>query len=157
MASNEGWYEPCWTEHVPGSVPGKRDECVCAETSSRNCPQHQSQKLSIHGRHPDSERFHELLDEIGALHDLKQKDYGRVNDPFANVRASEAWNVEPWVGAMIRLNDKVKRLQQFANKGVLHNEGVIDSLLDISVYALIALVLYEQTNATEQTPLEGVS
>ena len=95
-------------------------------------------------RHPNSARFHQLLEAIGALHDKKQQDYGRGDDPFANVRASEEWGIPGWVGAMVRLNDKVRRLQKAASGGTLANEGVKDSLMDIAVYSLIAYVLYEQ-------------
>jgi len=95
-------------------------------------------------RHPNSQRFHDLLKEAGELHDKKQEDYGRGNDPFANVRSSTEWGVPAWKGAMIRLNDKVKRLQTLATKGSLANEAAVDSFMDIAVYALIALVLYEQ-------------
>lgn len=91
-----------------------------------------------------SQRFHEVLQELGELHDRKQQDYGKENDPFANVRASNEWGVAPWVGALVRLNDKVKRLQNFARKGTLANESAIDSMRDVAVYAVIALVLYEQ-------------
>ena len=49
----------------------------------------------------------------------KQDDYGRGNDPFANVRASSDWGIPAWVGSMVRLNDKVKRLQSFAIKRVV--------------------------------------
>lgn len=89
-------------------------------------------------------RFHALLKQMGALHDKKQEDYGTDHDPFANVRASQEWGVPPWVGALVRLNDKVHRLQQFARKGVLANESAEDSMMDIAVYALIALVLYRE-------------
>lgn len=91
-----------------------------------------------------SKRFHELLQEIGELHDRKQSDYGRPTDPFANVRASEDFGVKGWVGALIRANDKMRRLQKAADGGTLANEGVVDSLMDLAVYALIALVLYEE-------------
>lgn len=101
-------------------------------------------------RHPNSERFHQLVEEVSLLHDRKQQDYGKGDDPFANVRASEDWGIPGWVGSMIRLNDKVKRLQNFAAKGSLQNESVVDSLLDISVYALIALVLYEEAGIHQQ-------
>ena len=89
-------------------------------------------------------RFHEILKELGELQDKKQADYGRDNDPFANVRASEEWGVPAWIGAMIRLTDKVRRLQRFAQRGSLMNEGAEDSLRDIAVYAIIALVLLEE-------------
>ena len=95
-------------------------------------------------RHPGSARFHELLQEIGDLHDAKQKDYGSEADPFANVRASLAWGIPGWVGALVRLGDKVVRLQSFARKGILANESAKDSMMDIAVYALISLVLYEE-------------
>jgi hypothetical protein len=95
-------------------------------------------------RHPNSARFHELLEHAGETHDRKQEDYGKGDDPFANVRASEDWGVPGWVGAMVRLTDKVKRLQSLRTKGYLANESAKDSFLDIAVYALIAYVLYEQ-------------
>src|SRR5260370_40553565 len=95
-------------------------------------------------RNPNSARFHELVQEIAELHDRKQADYGTDHDPFANVRASREWGVAPWIGALIRLNDKVTRLKSFAKKGALANESAEDSMRDIAVYALIALVLYEQ-------------
>lgn len=99
-----------------------------------------------------SERFHELLAEIGMLHDQKQADYGRKHDPFANVRASEEWGVEAWVGAMIRATDKLRRLQTFAQIGTLANEGVADSLKDLAVYSLIALVLFEDRHGRTSQP-----
>ena len=95
-------------------------------------------------RNPNSQRFHELLKSAGDLHDLKQSDYGKDSDPFANVRATEEWGIPAWVGAMIRLNDKVARLKSLAAKGSLNNEAAIDSFMDIAVYSLIACVLYEQ-------------
>ena len=107
-------------------------------------PQHQVTPRWWPERHPSSQRLHALLKEMGELHDRKQKDYGTSQDPFANVRGSLDFGVKPWVGAMIRLNDKVKRLQSHAQGSPLANEGALDSMMDIAVYALIAYVLYEQ-------------
>ena len=95
-------------------------------------------------RQPNSTRFHELLAQVGEIHDQKQKDYGREDDPFYNVRASTEWGVAPWAGAMIRLNDKVKRLQSLYMTGELRNESAFDSLQDIAAYAIIAYVLLEE-------------
>ena len=95
-------------------------------------------------RHPSSQKFHDFCDAMKAMHDKKQQDYGRVNDPFANVRASEDFGVAGWAGCMIRANDKMRRLQKAAQGGTLSNEGVEDSLMDLAVYAIIALVLYKE-------------
>jgi len=86
-----------------------------------------------------------LLAELGALHDKKQQDYGTTSDPFANIRASAEWGMAPWVGALMRANDKMHRLQQFARRGTLENEGAEDSMKNVAVYALIALVLYRES------------
>ncbi len=95
-------------------------------------------------RHPASARFHQLLEGLAELHDMKQQDYGLDNDPFANVRATTAWGMPAWVGSMVRATDKVKRLQTFASTGHLANEGVVDAFADLAVYATIARVLYEE-------------
>lgn len=95
-------------------------------------------------RNPGSERFHNLLKEAGLLHDKKQQDYGREHDPFANVRAATDWGMSSWVGACLRMSDKMRRLQAFARSGDLQNESALDSLMDIAVYALIAYVLMEE-------------
>lgn len=107
-------------------------------------PAPQAVKAGVSPRHPNSERFHALLKEAGDLHDKKQQDYGKGDDPFANVRSSSEWGIDPWVGALVRLNDKVKRLQTLSKKGELANEAAADSFMDIAVYALIARVLYEE-------------
>lgn len=103
------------------------------------------------GPHPGSARFHEILGELGALHDVKGADYGTEKDPFANVRGSEEWGVEPWVGALIRATDKVRRLQKYARVGKLANEAVEDSFRDLAVYAVIALVLFEEVRDAKTT------
>lgn len=89
-------------------------------------------------------RFHAELQKMGELHDKKQEDYGTDGDPFANVRSSEDFGVPAWLGAIIRLNDKVTRIKSFAKKGVLANEALEDSFDDIAVYAIIAKVLYRE-------------
>lgn len=90
--------------------------------------------------------FEKVIDEILALHKKKQSDYGRTGDPFANVRASEDFGIDGWVGAIIRANDKMRRLQKAAKGGTMANESVEDSMMDLSVYAIIALCLYRETN-----------
>jgi len=96
-----------------------------------------------------SEFFHEELEQLGLLHDKKQQDYGTNEDPFANVRASEEFGVPAWQGCLIRMNDKVSRLKTYCKKGTLSNEGVEDSLRDLAVYSLIALVLFRE----DQSPV----
>lgn len=90
--------------------------------------------------------FDQVVAEIVAMHSKKQADYGRpeTGDPFANVRASEDFGIPGWIGAIIRANDKVRRLQKAARGGKLANESIEDSLLDAAVYFMIALCLFRE-------------
>ena len=90
------------------------------------------------------DRFDEVLAEMSALHSKKGADYGGTNDPYANVRASAEFGIAPWVGALVRLNDKITRLKSFLRRGKLENESVEDSIQDIAVYAIIMRILYDE-------------
>lgn len=92
----------------------------------------------------NSADFKSVLDEMWSLHQKKNKDYGSKSDPYRNVRSSADWGVDPWIGALIRGNDKVKRLQKYAQTHELANEGAEDSLIDLAVYSVIALVLWRE-------------
>jgi hypothetical protein len=100
--------------------------------------------------------FDKVLAEMKAMHDRKQADYGRaeLGDPFANVRASEDFGIPGWVGCMTRANDKMRRLQAAARGQNLKNESIEDSLMDLAVYAVIALVLYREVKAPISPPTQ---
>ena len=98
------------------------------------------------GREVGSAKFHLELRKLGALHDSKQADYAKPEDPFANVRASEDFGIDGWVGCMVRANDKMRRIQTFAKTKGLKHESVRDSLQDLAVYSVIALCLYDEEN-----------
>ena len=91
-------------------------------------------------------RFSDVVRQMEELHYKKQKDYGRTEDPFANVRASEDFGIPGWVGSVVRGNDKMKRLQKFAQGDKLVNESVEDSFLDLAVYMIIGLILFREAN-----------
>ena len=91
-----------------------------------------------------SDTFTDILAEMQALHDLKAKDYGTDEDPLANIRGVQACGITPLLGVIIRLNDKMKRLQAFAKKGSLANESVEDTFRDMAVYSIIALQLMRE-------------
>lgn len=94
-----------------------------------------------------NDRFCEILDELKELHLKKSQDYGTAKDQYANFRGSRSWGIPPWVGSMIRANDKIKRLQSYAANGHLANEGVEDSFRDLASYSIIGLILFEEENA----------
>lgn len=93
-------------------------------------------------RHGDP-RFYDLLNEIASLHSKKSHDYTPAGNPLANFHRAERFGVPAWKGALVRLGDKIGRLEQLASGKDPANESMRDTLLDISVYALLALLLVE--------------
>jgi hypothetical protein len=94
-----------------------------------------------------SQRFLDLLDEMRRLHESKSADYGSETDPLANIRqGAEFVGIEPWRGCMVRIADKVQRLKTYCRTGRLVHEGVRDTLLDLSAYSLLAIVLFDEGN-----------
>lgn len=85
--------------------------------------------------------FYAILDEIAAMHEKKNADYGTGADPYANVNAAAEMGIEPWRAAALRANEKLTRIKAFCINGRLENESLDDSLLDLASYAVIALRL----------------
>lgn len=100
-----------------------------------------------------SPEFEAVVAEVLDMHRRKGADYGTKDDFFANVSASANWGIEPWIGAMVRVSDKVARLQAAAKGSTLQNEGIEDSLLDIATYSIIAVCLFRRSNLTVQKAL----
>ena len=94
-------------------------------------------------------RFFKILHEMAEVHVKKAADYGSDEDPLANLRASVSWGSPAWIGALMRLNDKIVRLQAFAKKGVLANESARDSMIDIAAYAILATILYDEESSSQ--------
>src|SRR3990167_3611052 len=103
-----------------------------------------------HATREGDPRFIALLDEIEGIHAAKQRDYGTAADPFANVRASEELGIPGWIGGLIRMNDKIRRLNKAARQVIAGEpvnmafDGPLDDLKDLAVYSLIGVVLYEE-------------
>ena len=93
---------------------------------------------------PDLDVFDAVLDELREMHHRKNQDYGRDEDPYANVRASIDFGMPAWVGGMVRANDKMRRIQRAASGRTLRNESLEDSLIDLAVYSIISLILFRE-------------
>jgi len=94
---------------------------------------------------PGSREFLEVLDELRTLHLRKTKDYGVDEDALSNIRNSaDVVNMPAWAGCILRISDKMHRLKAFFRRGTCEFDGVEDTLMDISCYAAIALVLYRE-------------
>lgn len=93
---------------------------------------------------PDIE-FEAVLIELKEMHDRKSKDYGSPEDSWANVLASAEFGTPGWVGALIRMNDKLHRIKNHIRyETPMTNESVEDSLIDMPVYNIGAIICYRR-------------
>lgn len=70
----------------------------------------------------------------------KNHDYrGGSGDPYANFRGSVQFDIDPIIGIMLRMQDKMMRIKTFVEKGELKvkNEGIKDALVDITNYTAL--------------------
>ena len=133
---HEEWYavSQTATEHMGIDTSDDEMQRLCGDGLTREQPS-------------TSQRFLDLLDEMRRLHESKSADYGSETDPLANIRqGAEFVGIEPWRGCMVRIADKVQRLKTYCRTGRLVHEGVRDTLLDLSAYSLLAIVLFDEGN-----------
>ena len=98
-----------------------------------------------------SPEFMQVLDELAAMHNRKSEDYGSEEDPFANIRnGGKLIGVSAWRACVLRIGDKIQRLQSYCRKGSLTNENVADTFLDLAGYAICALILYREEEGDER-------
>lgn len=95
-------------------------------------------------------QYWRIIHEIKSIHRKKSADYGMPRDPFHNLRASENFGIPPWVGAALRMQDKMARIQAFVLNKNLQNESVEDSFLDLANYAILALALYREEREADK-------
>lgn len=105
--------------------------------------------------------FHRLLNEVRELHRRKNHDYAGADDRLANLKLCEMAGIPGWVGVSVRLTDKLSRLLNFVRQGKLavKDEGIRDTLLDMAVYSLLAIVLLEERVRKDEPrpPMTAVS
>lgn len=103
-----------------------------------------------HKGHP---RFYELIDQMRDLHDRKNSNYAKEDNPLSNFQECEDFNVPASVGTMVRMSDKWSRLKQLM-KGRKDEvgESIKDTLMDMAVYSIIEIILIEEE---EKKKLKG--
>ena len=98
-------------------------------------------------------RFFELLLQMAETHSAKDHDYTAGGVPYSNIRESaKEVGIPAWKAALIRLGDKRSRLRTFVQcvESQVKTESMGDTLLDLAVYSLITLILYEEEKHAEQ-------
>ena len=96
-----------------------------------------------------TKRFNELIAEIKQLHEAKNADYSNDKDALQCFQTSENIGIAAWKGCLVRMGDKYNRICSLAKKGEasVKDETVKDTLMDLAVYSLLCIELYENKKA----------
>lgn len=100
-------------------------------------------------------RVIEILRECIKVYRAKASDYNHPTrggvDALANFKVTKDINVEPYIGALVRLSDKWERVKSLVYKmntkgegPAVKDESVKDTLRDMVNYSAITLALYEE-------------
>lgn len=86
--------------------------------------------------------FHEeCCKKMIAITKAKNADYtGKTEDPFLNFSRVESFGIcSVEQGFLVRMTDKLSRINSFAQKGILEvkDESIEDTLLDLANYSLL--------------------
>jgi hypothetical protein len=81
--------------------------------------------------------------------DSKGADYEQDGVEYSNLTAAEQWGIPAWKYAMNRVDEKLNRLKSYAQGSTLQHEGARDSMIDIAVLSLIAIVLKERAETKQ--------
>jgi len=81
----------------------------------------------------------ELCSKAKALMTKKNQDYTGGGGPFANLQACSVIGVDPIQGTIIRMLDKLQRINSYVVNGELavKDEGLEDTLVDLINYSVL--------------------
>lgn len=111
-----------------------------------------SLKLKKYG-HP---RFYEIIEQMKQLHSDKNHDYAGDENPLSNLTAckrikircpecNHKFRLPAWVGVVIRLQDKLSRLENLVGSDPkVKGESIADTFSDGGVYNILGRVLFEE-------------
>lgn len=89
--------------------------------------------------------FYDLLEKMADLHARKNANYADPTDPLSNLRRCERLGISPFLGVLVRLQDKWARIENLV-RGVPDQvgESLEDTLMDNAIYSLLAIILLRE-------------
>ena len=91
-----------------------------------------------------------------SIMEKKNNDYAGSgqDDPFKNFKMASSFGIHPVQGILLRIGDKLQRVNTFAQDGKLAvaNESVDDALEDVINYCILAKGMIQQQRNTKDIP-----
>jgi len=88
----------------------------------------------------------DILDNMQAVYEAKDNDYSATGLPMGNLRKCEDAGIDAWRGCLVRIGDKMSRLENFLNEKeyLVISEKAEDTVIDLANYAILMSCLIEE-------------
>ncbi len=95
--------------------------------------------------------FNSIIDEMKKIHMEKNHDYDGNKNYLSSLKSSVRMGIPAWKSVVIRIQDKLARLENFVISGKLKvkDESIEDTLKDLANYAILCLILYRDETRNE--------
>jgi hypothetical protein len=88
----------------------------------------------------------DILDNMQAVYEAKDSDYSATGLPMGNLRKCEDAGIEAWRGCLVRIGDKMSRLENFLKEKeyLVISEKAEDTVIDLANYAILMSCLIQE-------------
>ena len=87
-----------------------------------------------------------ILDNMQTVYEAKDSDYSATGLPMGNLRKCEEAGIDAWRGCLVRIGDKMSRLENFLKEKeyLVISEKAEDTVVDLANYAILMSCLLEE-------------
>lgn len=87
-----------------------------------------------------------ILDNMQSVYEAKDNDYSTTGLPMGNLRKCEDADIEAWRGCLVRIGDKMSRLENFLKEKeyLVISEKAEDTVIDLANYAILMSCLIQE-------------
>ena len=93
-----------------------------------------------------SETALDILENMQKVYEAKDSDYSATGLPMGNLRKCEDAGIDAWRGCLVRIGDKMSRLENFLKEKeyLVLSEKAEDTVIDLANYAILMSCLIEE-------------
>lgn len=101
--------------------------------------------LTLKGMFKDKTAL-DILDNMQKVYEAKDNDYSATGLPMGNLRKCEDADIDAWRGCLVRIGDKMSRLENFLKdkQFMVISEKAEDTVIDLANYAILMSCLVEE-------------
>ena len=87
-----------------------------------------------------------ILNNMQSVYEAKDNDYSATGLPMGNLRKCEDAGIDSWRGCLVRIGDKMSRLENFLKEKeyLVLSEKAEDTVIDLANYAILMSCLIEE-------------